>query len=75
MESFLPLARPAGRVPSRRAAPASLSARFALQSLEDRSLMSSSIQLSGLGWKPLGPGVIENSTTAVPGLTSAGRIN
>ena len=73
MDSFLPrlLARPAGR----RLAPASLSARFTLQALEDRALMSSSIQLSGVGFKPIGPNLILNSSTADPTVTDAGRIN
>ncbi len=77
MDSFLPstLARPVGRAASRRAAPASLLARFALQSLEDRSLMSSSIQLAGVGFKPIGPNLILNSSTADPTVTNAGRIN
>jgi hypothetical protein len=74
MESFLPLPRPAGRAPSRRAA-ASLAVQFQMLTLEDRVVPSSSIQLSGTGWKPIGPGVITDSSPAVAGLTSAGRIN
>ena len=75
MESFLPLARVTGRAPSRRSAPASLLAQFQLNKLEERVVMSSSIQLSGTGWKPLGPGLILDSTAAVPGLTNAGRVD
>ena len=77
MDSFLPpvLARPSGRLASRRVAPASLLARFSLQTLEDRSLMSSSIPLSGVGFKPVGPNLILNSSTADPTVTNAGRID
>ena len=73
MESFLPL--PTGRRKSRRSAPAGLTAQFRLQQLEDRTVMSNSIQLSGLGWKPIGPGLILDTTASVPGLTAAGRVN
>jgi len=66
MDRFLP--KSASRTPARRSP-------LRLEQLEDRTVPSSSIQLSGLGWKPLGLGLVENTTTAVPGLTNAGRIN
>jgi SdrD B-like domain len=46
-----------------------------LERLEDRTVPSSSIQLTGLGVKPIGPGIVEGTSAAQPALTNAGRIN
>ncbi|MGL6072827.1 MAG: SdrD B-like domain-containing protein [Fimbriiglobus sp.] len=73
MDSFLPLELRNYRKPGTPAK--SATAQIRLENLEDRSVPSSSIQLTGLGFKPLGPGVVTGTSAANPTLTNAGRVN
>ncbi len=73
MDSLTPLLRSRSWTRLSSAAPARSALR--LEQLEDRTVPSSSIQLAGTGFKPIGPGVIEGISPANPTITTAGRIS
>ena len=71
----MPSSRPSPRLRSWLETAPRGSSKLGLTQLEDRTVPSSSIPLSGLGWKPIGGTIIPAvGTSATPALPVAGRV-
>jgi len=72
MDSLTPLLRP--RNWARLSSAIAVRSSLRVEQLEDRTVPSSSIQLAGTGFKPIGPTITQGASTANPTVTTVGKI-